>query len=416
MPDTALAFADHDHRHCRAALLEELRRVARSRGLRLTPARVRVLEILSEAHRAMGAYEILDRLKAEGLGAQPPVAYRALEFLILYRLLPSGGGARPRHRRLLPDLCHLPQGGRGRRHRAGDGPRPGRRRARLRHPPNGDGGRGHLPGLPQRRAGQPQAMTEPLVEAVGLGVSDGPKRILFEVGLTIRPGEIVTIVGPNGAGKTTLLRALIGALKPSHGVVRRRHGLTVGYTPQRLAIDRTMPLTVDRFLALGALTSRDERTAALETVGLGAMDRVQVTDLSGGELQRAALARALLRRPDLLVLDEPTQGLDQPGEAAFYRLIEQLRRDTGAAICMVSHDLHVVMSASDRVICLNGHICCEGAPFQVSEMPEYRALFGFGTRGALALYRHEHDHRHEHGHHRGQDHDHGHAKSPEGAE
>ncbi len=239
----------------------------------------------------------------------------------------------------------------------------------------------------------PLPVNTPLIEPRGLGYSDGPRHILHDIDLAISPGEIVTIVGPNGAGKTTLLRALIGALRPGRGEVWRRPGLRIGYTPQKLAIDRTMPLTVDRFLKLGG-GGRTARLAALEAVGIADLGPAQVTDLSGGELQRAALARALLRRPDLLVLDEPTQGLDQPGEAAFYRLIERVRRDTGAAICMVSHDLHVVMSASDRVICLNGHVCCEGAPVQVTEMPEYRALFGLGTQGALALYRHEHDHAH----------------------
>lgn len=239
-------------------------------------------------------------------------------------------------------------------------------------------------------------MNAPLIEARGLGYGDGPRRILHDIDLTIRPGEIVTIVGPNGAGKTTLLRALIGALRPDRGEVRRKPGLTIGYTPQKLAVERTLPLTVDRFLALGGGGDRAARAAVLEKVGIAGLGPVQITDLSGGELQRAALARALLRRPGLLVLDEPTQGLDQSGEAAFYRLIEWVRRSTGAAVCMVSHDLHVVMGASDRVICLNGHVCCEGAPVQVTEMPEYRALFGLGTQGALALYRHEHDHDHHH--------------------
>jgi zinc transport system ATP-binding protein len=127
--------------------------------------------------------------------------------------------------------------------------------------------------------------------------------------------------------------------------------------------------------------------------------------LSGGQFQRVLLARALLSAPQLLILDEPTQGLDQPGEAAFYRLIEAVRQDTGAAVLMVSHDLHVVMAASDRVICLNGHVCCEGTPRVVSNAPEYRALFGLGTKGALALYQHDHDHDHDNGH----DHDHGHG-------
>jgi zinc transport system ATP-binding protein len=238
-----------------------------------------------------------------------------------------------------------------------------------------------------------------LIQATGLGYSDGPRHILYDIDLIVGPGEIVTIVGPNGAGKTTLLRTLIGALRPSKGEVRRKPGLRIGYTPQKLTIDRTMPLTVDRFLQLGDGGGRAARTAALETVGIAGFAQAQVTDLSGGELQRAALARALLRKPDLLALDEPTQGLDQLGEASFYRLIERVRRETGAAVCMISHDLHVVMSASDRVICLNGHVCCEGAPVQVTAMPEYRALFGLGTQGALALYRHEHDHGHDHHHH-----------------
>jgi len=208
-----------------------------------------------------------------------------------------------------------------------------------------------------------------------------------------------------------LLRALIGALRPSRGQVWRKPGLRIGYTPQKMTIDRTMPLTVDRFLRLGGGSDGTARATALQTVGIASFANAQITDLSGGELQRAALARALLRQPDLLALDEPTQGLDQLGEAAFYHLIEKLRRDTGVAICMISHDLHVVMSASDRVICLNGHVCCEGAPVQVTAMPEYRALFGVGTQGALALYRHEHDHAHEpDGHDRdGHHHPHGEA-------
>ncbi|MDH3668075.1 MAG: metal ABC transporter ATP-binding protein [Paracoccaceae bacterium] len=246
--------------------------------------------------------------------------------------------------------------------------------------------------------------SEPLIRAEGLGVSAGGRRILYDVDVALAPGEIVTIVGPNGAGKTTLLRTLIGALTPSRGRVARKPGLTIGYTPQRLAIESTMPLTVTRFLELGG---GEDARSALEMTGIAHLAEAQMSGLSGGELQRAALARALMRRPGLLALDEPTQGLDQSGEAAFYRLIDRVRDETGAAVCMVSHDLHVVMSGSDRVICLNGHVCCEGAPVQVSSMPEYRALFGLGTQGALALYRHEHDHSH-HGHDHEHGHDHGH--------
>ena len=164
--------------------------------------------------------------------------------------------------------------------------------------------------------------------------------------------------------------------------------------PQRLAIDHTMPMTVDRFLALAGRRRRRRARRRCARVGVPDLGGRQMSELSGGQFQRALLAQALLRRPDLLVLDEAAQGLDQPGVAAFYRLIEELRAEIGCAVLMVSHDLHVVMAASDRVICLNGHVCCEGAPTVVSAAPEYRALFGLGTGGALALYRHEHDHSH----------------------
>ncbi|NBO21370.1 MAG: metal ABC transporter ATP-binding protein, partial [Rhodobacteraceae bacterium] len=208
-----------------------------------------------------------------------------------------------------------------------------------------------------------------------------------------------------GSGKSTLMRALIGVIAPSGGQISRRPGLTIGYVPQRLSIDPSLPITVRRFLSLPRAVSADLARAALSRVGLADILQRQMTDLSGGQLQRVLLARALLSDPHILILDEPTQGLDQPGEAAFYRLIEEVRRETGAAILMVSHDLHVVMAASDRVICLNGHICCQGTPHVVSAAPEYRALFGLGTQGALALYQHSHDHSH-HSHSAG---DHSHA-------
>jgi len=241
-------------------------------------------------------------------------------------------------------------------------------------------------------------MTEPLIAAEKLAFRDGKKRILDHVDIKMAPSEIVTIVGPNGSGKTTLLRLLIGAIKPSNGSIKRHQALRIGYTPQKLALDRTLPLTVDRFLGLGEPARRHQRDEVLTTVGLPCIGDAQMIDLSGGETQRVLLARALLRNPNLLVLDEPTQGLDQPGEAAFYRLIERVRSQTGCAILMVSHDLHVVMSAADRVICLNGHVCCEGAPTLVADHPEYRRLFGHDAEGALALYRHEHDHHHHHAH------------------
>jgi zinc transport system ATP-binding protein len=243
-----------------------------------------------------------------------------------------------------------------------------------------------------------------LLQAEGIDLSLGGMPVLHQVGLSLRPAEIVTIVGPNGSGKSTLLRVLIGALRPDRGRVLRQAGLQVGYVPQKLQIDPTLPITVRRFLDLPVRVPADRALAALADVGLppGVLTR-QLADLSGGQLQRVLLARAILPRPDLLILDEPTQGLDQPGAAQFYRLIAALRDKLGCGVLMVSHELHVVMAASDRVICLNGHVCCEGTPEHVSAAPAYRELFGTGTDGALALYRHDHDHHdhpdHHHHHH-----------------
>lgn len=234
-----------------------------------------------------------------------------------------------------------------------------------------------------------------LITAQGLTVRHGGVVILSDVNFHIRPSEIVTVVGPNGSGKSTLIRALIGLDSGAEGQVRRRDGLRVGYVPQRLSIDPSLPITVRRFLSLPRRPAAAEIAAALARVGVQGLEDRLISALSGGQLQRVLLARALLARPEILVLDEPTQGLDQPGEAAFYRLIDEVRTETGAAVLMVSHDLHVVMAASDRVICLNGHVCCEGTPQVVSAAPEYRALFGPGTGGTLALYRHVHDHDHD---------------------
>jgi zinc transport system ATP-binding protein len=237
-----------------------------------------------------------------------------------------------------------------------------------------------------------------LIETKGLTLRYGSATVLRDVHFKLSQGEIVTIVGPNGSGKSSLLRALIGALKPASGAVIRKPGLKIGYVPQKLQIDGTLPLTVQRFLSLPVRQSQEVTTQALAQAGVPELAQRQMTDLSGGQFQRVLLARALLGSPDVLILDEATQGLDQPGAAAFYRQIEDVRQRTGVAILMVSHDLHVVMAASDRVLCLNGHVCCEGAPEVVADAPEYRALFGTGTQGALALYRHHHNHDHDHDH------------------
>ncbi|MBL4813664.1 MAG: metal ABC transporter ATP-binding protein [Rhodobacteraceae bacterium] len=248
-----------------------------------------------------------------------------------------------------------------------------------------------------------------LIAAKDVQLRLGGRAVLQNVSFGIEAGEIVTIVGPNGSGKSTLLRVLIGALRPDSGTVTRKPGLKIGYVPQKLQLGGAMPMSVRRFLDLPRRVADHAATAALATAGAQGLEAKQMADLSGGQFQRAMLARAVLTDPDILILDEPTQGLDQPGSAAFYQQIEALRASLGCAVLMVSHELHVVMSASDRVICLNGHVCCEGTPEVVSAAPAYRELFGTGTGGALALYRHEHDHHHgpdDHSHSHSHDHNH----------
>jgi zinc transport system ATP-binding protein len=219
----------------------------------------------------------------------------------------------------------------------------------------------------------------------------GKRAVLERVSLGVGAGEIVTLVGPNGAGKTTLLRILLGLQRPSAGRAWRRPGLRIGYLPQRLAIDETLPLTVRRLLALAGKADGARIGAALAEVGAGALAAAPVQRLSGGELQRVLLARALLREPDLLVLDEPVQGVDVTGQSELYALIRRIRDRHGCGVLLVSHDLHLVMAASDEVVCLNRHVCCSGHPEAVTRHPAYRALFG----DAIAVYAHHHDHVHD---------------------
>jgi len=235
-----------------------------------------------------------------------------------------------------------------------------------------------------------------LIQAHQLNVHLGGNHVLEHIDFNLARGEIVTIVGPNGSGKSTFLRALIGAIRPTTGSVQQMPGLRVGYVPQRLHIDSTLPLTVRRFLKLPHAHEPKIIDDALARAGIAERGDASMTGLSGGQFQRALMARALLDKPDVLMLDEASQGLDQAGTADFYRQIEDIRNTLGCAVLMVSHDLHVVMRAADRVICLNQHICCQGHPEAVSVAPEYRALFGTEDEQALALFRHDlHHHPHD---------------------
>ena len=230
-----------------------------------------------------------------------------------------------------------------------------------------------------------------LIKISDLDIQYSGKKVLQNLNLSLNEREIVTIVGPNGSGKTTLFKAIIGTATISSGKVELKPNLKIGYVPQQLNIDGSLPLTVSRFLQIAQQNDQKAYKNALRVVGIESILGTQVSNLSGGQMQRVLLARAILNRPEVLLLDEATRGLDQPGAAAFYRLVENIRKETGCAILMISHDLHVVMAASDRVICLNGHICCEGAPQTVATSPQYKALFGTDVDGAFALYQHGHN-------------------------
>jgi zinc transport system ATP-binding protein len=237
---------------------------------------------------------------------------------------------------------------------------------------------------------------ETLIEARGITVTRGGNVILAGVDVAVGAGRIVTLIGPNGAGKTTVVRVMLGLMKPDAGSVRRRDGVVIGYMPQHLHIDATLPLTVGRFLALGAERGQGEaeRRSVLAEVGAAAVMETPVHAVSGGEFRRVLLARALLRDPDLLVLDEPSQGIDVTGQAELYRLITRIRDRRRCGVLMVSHDLHLVMASTDEVVCLNHHVCCAGRPESVTNDPAYVALFGKRVASAIAIYHHEHDHDH----------------------
>jgi zinc transport system ATP-binding protein len=238
-------------------------------------------------------------------------------------------------------------------------------------------------------------LIKPLITTHKLTLTIGNRKILDNVSMTVREREIVTIIGPNGAGKSTLIKVMLGLIPQTSGTIEQRSNLRVGYVPQRFPASSNVPLTVRRLMTLTQNASEADLQRSLDETGIAHLIDGRVSDLSGGELQRALLARALLRQPELLVLDEPVQAVDFNGELKLYELISKIRKNRGCGILMVSHDLHMVMAESDRVICLNSHICCEGKPAAVQKDPEFLKLFGPSAARMIAAYSHHHDHDHE---------------------
>lgn len=233
-----------------------------------------------------------------------------------------------------------------------------------------------------------------LIELQQICVNFEQRRVLDQIQLTLTKGKITTLIGPNGAGKSTLVKVILGLQEISSGKMIRQAGVRIGYVPQKLKLNDTLPLSVERFLRLAGRFTQQQLTAALALVGGEHLQQHDMHKLSGGETQRVLLARALLQQPDLLVLDEPAQGVDVQGQIDLYDLIHTLRNRFGCAVLMVSHDLHLVMAKTDEVICLQHHICCSGSPENIAQHPSYLAMFGHRSRETLAFYQHHHEHHH----------------------
>ena len=217
----------------------------------------------------------------------------------------------------------------------------------------------------------------------------------FVISLTVNLNQIITILGPNGAGKSTLVKIILGLIQPTTGTIKRASDLTIGYVPQSINLNPTLPITVKRFMQLNKQLSQIDIHKTLSLVKAEYLINRSMHQLSGGELQRVLLAQALAKRPKLLILDEPTQGVDVNGQVLLYDLIINAKNEFNCGVLMVSHDLHLVMAKTDEVICLNHHICCSGTPASVSNDPEFISLFGQHGASQIALYKHHHNHDHD---------------------
>lgn len=234
----------------------------------------------------------------------------------------------------------------------------------------------------------------PLIELKNINVVFGEKTALRDINLAIYPNSIITIVGPNGGGKSTLLKTLLKLQAPSSGEVIYHDNVRVGYVPQKIHLDHSLPLTVWRFLKLTQKVTTEEIEDALKRLSILHLRDRNMQKLSGGEMQRVLLARAILNKPNLLVLDEPTQGVDINGQAELYQLIHQTQKVLNCAVLMVSHDLHIVLADSKEVLCINSHICCHGTPESLSNNPIFLELWGNQIAQNVGFYSHHHNHHH----------------------
>jgi|TARA_B000000565_G_scaffold133507_1_gene101075 zinc transport system ATP-binding protein len=237
-------------------------------------------------------------------------------------------------------------------------------------------------------------MQNSLIKLNNCGVKRNNKWLVRGVSLNVNKGQIVTLIGPNGSGKSTTAKMALGILKPDEGSNTISQNIKISYVPQKISIDWSLPLRVIDFMNITEKFAKNEIEEALSMTGIKKLIFRDVKNLSGGEFQRLLMARAIAKNPDFLVLDEPVQGVDYPGEIALYKIIQEIVKNLNCGILLISHNLHVVMSQTDHVICLNGHVCCSGAPKSIVKEPEYIKLFGDNMDPTLALYQHEHDHQH----------------------
>ena len=234
-----------------------------------------------------------------------------------------------------------------------------------------------------------------LVKLKSAGYQLNNKFLVEGVSLEVQKGKIVTLIGPNGSGKSTTAKIALGIYKNIEGEVEK-YTDKIGYVPQKISIDWTLPIRVNDFMVLTDNISNEQIDEALSLTGVIHLKNKSLGNLSGGEFQRVLLARAISKKPELLVLDEPVQGVDFTGEIALYELIKKISEELNCGILLISHDLHTVMSATDHVVCLNGHVCCSGSPSDVAKNNEYKALFGEQAAQTLSIYEHKHDHVHSH--------------------